>query len=789
MKSFQIIYNPYTNRIHFRQASSTSGEGSLKWSEIESDSSFLRFQKHRCIFENCAEEILDLINRYINSSGELRIDFIGTVEDFAVLKYAVAKSEDPRANGIVCNHVEVYPSSGDALSSIKSAYDRIKAEFDDYIDNEELDEDDERSIIGQSVIKFQETVSEEIPVCVIGNYSVGKSALVNALIGREILPSHANSTTAKNVQIRNSRSFRLCFRYESSNYEITFSGGEHKVECDGVESHELIRELTAGIQRLDSEEKIIHQIIENLNTQASSDSLLARIDSTIEVYLPFRGSELDTDNYSFVFIDTPGSNNGDEAQQIHRDNLEHLMDEQTNALPIFVMSRNSLDSNDTNDLKTLLEKKEIGFAIQNCIIAISMADQLVEQQLSEEMPEKIKHWLSHPTIMYVSPVAAIGEKKADRTVWIDQAYRQIFEKKLGDIIELCPPRYNETPCGRAISETRIEEISALLYASGLPSLETEINYYASRFAEFKKCTNGRDYLIEALDIADKKLQEAKDQLEIDRRAKIQEQNLLKKKLQDRINGIPLPSVNAVMNSVTNRYNAVLDTYCSKVESVVRATWENYCDKKNGMDQFEEAMTRHCQTYLYDAHIKQIQEDIERQFVESAAHYMEEIKKCVTDEYSKLSDAARKELDALFRDNARGPVFQNVPVGAFQRIKATIRKIMGSIKIGFTQEMFIKGYSKAFCEKIRGTEKKYGVFVIQCIRQPARKFSEQITNWSTAYKASIDETLNKDNAILSKLDEKIKTMEDIITDMEQRLKNLMSTRSILESVIPDSSEEM
>ena len=82
------------------------------------------------------------------------------------------------------------------------------------------------------------------------------------------------------------------------------------------------------------------------------------------------------------------------------------MDEQTNALPVFVMGRTSLDSNDANDLRVLLDKKEAGFARQNCIIAISKSDQLVERQLSEEMPEKIKRWMSYPTIMYVSPIAA-----------------------------------------------------------------------------------------------------------------------------------------------------------------------------------------------------------------------------------------------------------------------------------------------------------------------------------------------------------------------------------------------
>lgn len=709
MKRFEILYNPYINRIHFRQELAKEGSDEYEWAEIESDSQLHKFQGTRCIFENCVEEILDLINKYFNTSGELTIEFIGTDEDFGVLRLAVERSDNPKSKGIICESEERYPSSSDALGKIRGAYEQIKTEFDDYIDNDELDEDDERAVIGQAITKFQDTVKAEIPVCVIGNYSVGKSALVNALVGLEILPSHANSTTAKNVLLKNGQEYSLCFDYKGSEYVLLIDDNKIKTQCDGDVDEDLIQELVNGTDGFTCEEQILHQIIENLNIETSEESLIAEIESSVRVTVPFRRSELDTEKYSFVFIDTPGSNNGDEAQKIHRENLEELMDEQTNALPIFVMGRNSLDSNDTNDLRVLLENKEAGFALQNCIIAISMSDQLVEQQLSEEMPEKIKRWMNHPTIMYVSPIAAIGEKKADKHIWIDQAYRQIYEKKMGDLSEVNPPSYNETPCGRKMTDARKKSITPLLYASGIPSLETEINYYAYRFAEFKKCTNGREYLITALDLADKKLQEAKEHLEEDKQAKIKEQEGIRAELKKKINAVPLPAVNAVYNSVYKDFTSDLDAYCKGIEPLVRKTWEQYKDKENSRDNFERAIADHCQKNLYDAHIKEIKSHIEEKFVELTAGYMAEVKKCVTDEYGKISGEAQKELEKVFVENENGPQLQDVSVGIFERIKFALLR---HLPFNWAKEKFIEQYAKRFHNKLMGTGKYYGVFAMR-----------------------------------------------------------------------------
>lgn len=788
MKKFEILYNPYNNRIHFKQAFSKADSDDIEWRELDSESSFQKYQMRRCIFENCVEEIIELINKYINTSDELEIDFIGTDVDFGVLKCAVAKSADSKSKGITCECIERYLSSEEILNKIRDAYQKIEGEFSDYLNNTELAADDDRVIVAKEISRFQETVNEDIPICVIGNYSVGKSALVNAFIGYEILPSHSNSTTAKNVQIKNGDMFILSFTYAGSEYKLIFN--EHNVEVitDADKDEDLLCELMNNTEGLHSAEGIIHQILENLNVETSEDSKISKIEGNVMITVPFRKSELDTESFSFVFIDTPGSNNGNEAQRIHRENLEKLMDEQTNALPIFVMSRNSLDSNDTNDLRTLLESKEIGFAVQNCIIAISMSDQLVEQQLSEEMPEKIKQWLSHPTILFVSPVAAIGEKKADKTadktVWIDDAYKQIFEKKVSDLVDVVPPEYNETPCGRKITEVRKKSVSPLLYASGLPSLETEINYFAYRFAEYKKCTNGKDYLLKALVLADEKLKESKLDLENQKEAKEQEQSATRNQLIRKINEVKLPAVNLVISTVNKEFLSILSSYCDSVESLVRKTWAEYKDQNEAMHLFEKAMAAHCQSNLYDAHIKNIKERIETKFLELSAQYISEVHQCIVDGEEKLSTDARIELEELFKSNGEGPVLKDVSVGGFERVKLAL---LAKIPLKKTQEWFIEGYTKKFIEKLKGTDKYYGVFASQCICQPARQYSSQITEWSNEYIKSISETLNKENSILSELDDKIAVMTSAIEDMENRLHNLSSVRTMLDSIIPESVE--
>jgi hypothetical protein len=71
-----------------------------------------------------------------------------------------------------------------------------------------------------------------------------------------------------------------------------------------------------------------------------------------EIRFPFLGDVWNQTAYNFVIFDTPGSNS--DSNEEHLAILKKSLREQTNGLPIFVTTSDSMDSGDTSILtKTL----------------------------------------------------------------------------------------------------------------------------------------------------------------------------------------------------------------------------------------------------------------------------------------------------------------------------------------------------------------------------------------------------------------------------------------------------
>ncbi len=779
MKRFKMTYNPYTNRICFKVAETTDDNGASIWNDLPNESRFMEFQNEKCVFENCVERILTLINTYINTTDSLEIVFVGTIEDFDVLQNAVFSSQDPRAKSISCLHLKTYPSASTALSSIKRSFSKIKKEFDDYIDSDDADKKE----IGDAVMKYMDTVKPEIPICVIGNYSVGKSALINAFIGREILPSKANPTTATNAVIRNDKKYKVVFYYQEEEYEISFKGKKYKVVRPSEPDNNLVNSLFKGADTLSNEQEIIHFILDKINNANDTEDPVSHIDNCISVYVPFHNSRLNFDDYSFCFIDTPGSNNGEEKS--HRATLEELMMDQTNALPLVVATRGSLASNDSFDLRELLTVMEDGFSKQNCIIAISMSDELVSTQIKEDIPDSVREGVSDPTIMYVSPVAAIGVRKDNSVEWIDQTYKEIFESKVSALLKTQPPDYNMTPCKRSLSKEDKESLDPLSYASGLPSLEQELNYFAMRFAEYKKCTKGKELLLNAMEMANIKLEEAKNQLEKDKEDKKKEQQAVRSAIVGKMKQVKTPTVNVAVNSVKSQFQSVLNDYCKSVPSVVREYWKNVYKKQYTIDDLGKDMQIHCQNNLYNPNANGIKALLQDKLIEQASLYMKNVQACVTDQYEKISVDAQKELDALFDTVTQKPQLNDVEIRPFVRIRLGFLKWIGNIFS--TEDQVVSTYSNEFIAKLKGNERQHGLFAVQCIQEPANAYSKQINQWANKQIIEVQKTLNHDNAILSDLDDKIAELEQDIIDLEGRLTKLSNVSNSLKSLLPEDKQ--
>lgn len=181
-KIIRIEYDPYGNHIRFN-VSLDAGES---WQELSDTSELLKYQNQEYVFSNCVEDIVIYINQYQNSRPDgLCVQFIGTDDDFAILNEIVGKENkrSSKKGKIQTQRIGLYKSANEAISEIREAYGRIASEFDDYLPGKEkYVSDSDCAEIGDLISAFTDTVSKDIPICVIGTYSVGKSAFIREII-------------------------------------------------------------------------------------------------------------------------------------------------------------------------------------------------------------------------------------------------------------------------------------------------------------------------------------------------------------------------------------------------------------------------------------------------------------------------------------------------------------------------------------------------------------------------------------------------------------------------------
>ena len=160
-----------------------------------------------CFFPFKAYDIADLIwHTYSTNSTPVCIRFRGTTEEYREL-CAVCdilnkeNSEQPPESQLPPltyeQANEYLANAGDILPEVTGYFKSIK----DIIAHN-ITASDSKKLIDQQQEKFDDVSKKEIPVCVIGNYSSGKSTFINAILGCEVLPSGDKPLTAKIYEIR-----------------------------------------------------------------------------------------------------------------------------------------------------------------------------------------------------------------------------------------------------------------------------------------------------------------------------------------------------------------------------------------------------------------------------------------------------------------------------------------------------------------------------------------------------------------------------------------------------------
>jgi len=135
--------------------------------------------------------------------------------------------------------------------------------------------------------RFADTSNDVIPICILGNYSAGKSSFINALIGNEILPSGDEPVTARIFRIERSmqKDFaKLFFKCNEKDICFTFTKDGMEMETE-LESNSLI-----------------NKIIEEVN-DIPKDDFTWRINKAIEIINSYKNNSIQIDDLINIQID------------------------------------------------------------------------------------------------------------------------------------------------------------------------------------------------------------------------------------------------------------------------------------------------------------------------------------------------------------------------------------------------------------------------------------------------------------------------------------------------------
>jgi GTPase Era involved in 16S rRNA processing len=196
----------------------------------------------------------------------------------------------------------------------------------------------------------------EVSIVVIAPMSAGKSTLINALIGSDLLPSQNKATTATICKIK---------------------------DIDGKEGFDAVIKNGKG-EILESQEDIDAAYIEDYNDKGNNED--------IEIFIEGDIKNINSSDLKLVLVDTPGPNNSQNSR--HQEvTLNYIKDKNNNPLILYILNATQLR---TNDDKTVLReisefiKQNGSKAKERIVFVLNKIDELdPEKNPKSETLEKV----------------------------------------------------------------------------------------------------------------------------------------------------------------------------------------------------------------------------------------------------------------------------------------------------------------------------------------------------------------------------------------------------------------
>ncbi|MEE0265246.1 MAG: dynamin family protein [Acutalibacteraceae bacterium] len=654
MSKIKIISNPYKQEIQYE----IFKESTREWVDVglNTPNGKLREENVRkCFLPFNAKEILEAIAHtyYLETKGPVEVIFQGTREEYnELLKVSVENEFEYK---IKLSRSERFLDNGKyILNDTKEIFANIKPVI------EEITKGDEE--INRNLKKVSDALDDIVPICVFGNCSAGKSTFINALIGREVLPSGGDPVTAKAFKIKDFSQrdvARIKFKHWDKDIELSFEEDSYRV-VKGDENDEILVELgrvlkESGAATLNQQ---VSAALEFINAYEKKD-LPAEIGNMIELDIAFsKNGILGTSNNKFVIFDTPGSNTA--TNDRHIEVLKEALEGFSNGIPVWVSQYEALDTKDNEALcNSILSIDALDKRFTMIVVNKADDTNLPENGFSEKQIKKIMEFKSVEKmyasgIFFVSAIMGLGAK--NNGALSDNHYRRIYRQQRmpfsdpDDEYYMTLYQYNIMPSQikKAVIADSAYESNIIYVNSGLHCIETEIEEFASKYSAYNKCQMVYALLNDVVDKTTDTIIAKVENRKVLRAHYTEDLNAKKKQLLETIDnkrkeltevfcGEACNSISTYVDSNLS-YDYPLDKLEELNESYAKKIDEQYNvgDKKKVFDEAKGKMFSNLKGRVKDFSVSDLKGSI--------AGFVEDTKKGVGTIYG-----SKKELDATQKD--------------------------------------------------------------------------------------------------------------------------------------------
>lgn len=448
MNKIYIEHNPFIVETHFLINGSEPAEGCKLSSYKE-----LRLQMW-------VESIFEEFSRQLNGETHFSVEFKGVESDYMDILDA---AEAARADGMEIE-VEWLPVKEveHRLSEIQSLMEQAKQnpQFNEYIENNE------------SVSKgFQEAFNRDFNLYVVATMSSGKSTLINATLGQDLLPAANEATTATIAQITDDKTVGSQFM-------------GRRIDADSSVSEEV---------------EVTSELLKEWNMLSNTRQIDLRGDIV---------SMQERENVRLVLTDTPGPNNSQDEDH-ERVTMSFIQDSYRNPLILYVLNASQLGINDDQNLLRLVAQTMARGGKQSkdrFIFAVNKMDNF-DPENGENVSaalERVKAYLENNGV----PNPQVYPISANLTRLLRKNPDDLTRKERGDLNTMTElfleeasmnlPSYMPltSRVSRALEERKISSVER---RSGLPAVEVMIDEYIEKYTFPNRLKRAYDALNQAIE--------------------------------------------------------------------------------------------------------------------------------------------------------------------------------------------------------------------------------------------------------------------------------------------------